>query len=107
MAGALQCPVEPSWAMVECLQQVDNQKLLEVSNRPELLGGRPLEDRWFLVIDGEFLDDVPYQLFKEGRTESIDFMHGIGHHDIISYLYTSQELPDEASIHQFWRNRFR
>ena len=110
MAKAVNCPTGPSWAMIECLQQVDNDRLLEVSNRPELLDGRVLMQRWFPVIDGQFLEDVPYQMFREGRTQGVDFLHGIGQHDAVLFLMTFAELPelsDKDDMQRYWRQYLR
>ena len=97
--------------MVECLQQVDNQKLLEVSNRPELVHGQPHTERWYPVIDGDFLDENLYQVYKQGRTRGVDFMHGFGQYDaafLMLHVYDSADLDvDKESLHQFWLERLR
>ena len=96
--------------MVECLAKVENEKLLEVSNQPELVSGRPVTERWFPVIDGEFLDDVPYQLFKQGRTQGVAFMEGFGQNDAGYFLLDWLEQPDvdkKADIYETWKKFYR
>ena len=109
VAVALGCPTDPSWVMVECLANVENAVLLEVSNHPELISG-PLMERWFPVIDGEFVDDVPYQLFKHGRSEGVDFMHGFGQNDAGYFtlqLTVPPDVGDKDAIYEYWKTFYR
>ena len=110
VADALGCPTNPSWVMVECLANAENAKLLEVSNRPELVSGRHLIERWFPVIDGEFFDDVTYQLFKHGRSQGVDFMHGFGQNDAGYFtleLTVPSDVGDKAAIYDYWKTFYR
>ena len=112
VAKALDCPTEPSWAMVECLQKVDNIKLLQASNQADLLSGRPFTERWYPVVDGEFLVDVPYQLYKEGYAKGVEFMHGIGQHDAGHFLMNWLQRPegdedDKTTLYKYWHKFYR
>ncbi|KKY34725.1 putative acetylcholinesterase precursor [Diaporthe ampelina] len=104
LANATGCAARPD--QLACLRALDT-KTLQAQNVPSVFPGRtdpPLPlFYWTPCIDGDFLQDLPYNLLAQGRFLDLPLLFG-NDNDEGSYFATNAATPEEMA--QFFQNNY-